>query len=119
MQANLQNAVPVILYSGNPASGSTTVDLIDTYDHVITGIYANVGPSFGTSFLVIEDLDSNFLWGGNMEYAGGSYPERLDLQTFIVCQSLSGLLIKAGAAEAQLSVSGWRLNPSAATLFGS
>lgn len=107
-----------MLFNGTLEPGVTTVDLNPAYDHVITGFNAAVGPSFGHSYFVINDNDGNYLFGADMAYDTAGYPERLDLVLFVVLQSLPSIQINTGAASGQCQLSGYRLAPSADTIFG-
>lgn len=114
----VQNGIPVNLFHGDLIDGTVTVDLNTNYDHVITGFNAAVGPSFGTSYMTITDNAGGYLFGANMSYGDDPYPERLDLVLFVVLQSLPSIEIKCGAASGQCQLSGYRLAPSADTIFG-
>jgi len=117
MDPTNQGVVPVTLYRGSLASGTTTVSLTDTYDHVIAGIalFCTYGE---TGYITIEDDAGAQVYVANMANpATSTEPAAIVATPFIVLQSQTELKLITNIAGLGADVSAYRLNPSAAILF--
>lgn len=117
MQPTQQTVIPVSLFRGYCAVGTTTVDLDSTYDHVITHIMLLPYSGSALSQVSIVDDDGAAFWGGQVQYGEALIPQRLSELVHIVLQSETSLAIYVYDSPVLIGISADRLAPSAATIF--
>jgi hypothetical protein len=117
MQPTQQQVIPVSLYSAQLPSTSFTIPLLSAYDHVLSRIVA-WSFSAAATYLQINDDDGNPLWGTEFQATGGlTFAPTIEGGEGIVLQSLTELQVLAGSVDINLSISAYRLAPSAAEIF--
>jgi len=112
MQPTNQAVVPISMAELVLAAGAPqTVDLNVAYDHIITCV--TVTPTAGVAgTFSLEDSESHYLILGPVPATGLVLP---GLEIVLQSEaSLTATITMAG----HIKISGWRLNPSASTLFG-
>ena len=118
MQPTQQNVVPVDIFRGSvPPGDATEIPLDPTYDHVISKIVA-ITNNPSPDYVEIDDQDYNWIWGSELPPStspiNGPVVEGGE---GIVLQSLSGLYIYFALGVVFVTISAYRLNPSADYLF--
>lgn len=111
MQPTMQQVIPVSLFEGPvSAGGSVTVDLDDTYDHVLDSV-ACVPTGATAGAMTIEDSESHYVFGGAVASTGTSFT-----QLGIVLQSEASIKVTCVSAQ-HVKISAFRLAPSANDIF--
>jgi hypothetical protein len=113
-----QQAIPVTYFNGYVTESDTVVPLLEAYDHLLTCISATQYAGDSDDYLEIDDQDGNYLWSALLPAAGESGPT-VYWSGFIVLQDVTEIQIVDSTLNAQLSISGFRLAPSATSIFSS
>lgn len=112
-----QQGIPVSLYYGTPAVGTTTIDLDDSYDHILTKIAVKNPVTTGGDTVTITDAAGNAIWGCMLAPAASTAPAPVEGGQGIVLQAWTELKIVSNSGYASVSISAYRLAPTAASIF--
>lgn len=117
MQPTQQTLIPVTIYNGEPSSGITDIPLNVNYDHVLTCIVANNVYSTTDDYLEIDDQSGNYLWSETVTGIAIPPGPTITWNGFLVCQSQTLLQLQSALGACNISISAYRLNPSATLIF--
>lgn len=118
MQPTQQQCIPVTFYTGYVTGDDTIVPLLEAYDHIITDINCVQYAGSSDDYLELDDQDGNYLWSTEMGFLD-SEAVTVHWQGFIVLQDVTELQIVDQTINTAISISGWRLHPSASFIFSS
>ena len=118
MQPTAQSLVPFSFYSGQISGSDLTIDLNDSYDHIITWLSLGAGPvGSGYRYAILGSPINGEIWATEVVAdSGGNYGVQVPL--WIVLQQLGTVSFTSNLTDPWLGVYGYRLNPPGATLYG-
>jgi hypothetical protein len=116
MDPTQQSVAPILFGAGKWIGSPLEFDLNATYDHLMTCVVWGIPESAGNGYVAISDPDGRALWARSVGPGWSAQPydgvDRLEM----LVQQASYIQIDSDVENLTISVSGWRVAPSIATI---